>query len=513
MFLQKLFFSEGGIADSPRSAGVGQTALCSTFDIFSDPAKITPYRSSLAQQTSVSVADLSAYDVRHFQLGLDGKEYGLGVSSTFPQILRKSTPISGNWDKPATSAGNAVRVLGAFIEWQTAFWFFEGTNKLSKWAIGGAVTDGVATLSQTITTVAQGCVGPDNNLYVFYNNQVARVSPAGVVTDAVLTALPSDMRITSVARYGDKLAIGMAYGTSATATPSGRSQVFLWDMVTTTTVSDVIDWGDGALMVLGNIEGQLVGVTDKYLSSNLGASNGSMVVRVWAGGIPRVHKEIVANQIVTLGRFLQDVVIKNNKMYWVASVPFGSSTSTESTFHLGIWVFGRKNMNGNFALALDYVEENVSSSNFYINSFGAAGDYWFINHSSTFAVHSTLNTATYSFTSIVESPILNTIALLRGHYIGDSSITKQLNGVTVNFVPLPSGASVTLKYRKNEETSYTTIFTYSTTSGISHSAINIESSGAVLPQYKEIQFRVESTGGAEILGLKYKGEVIDKDFY
>ena len=453
---------------------------------------------------------MKQYDVRHFTLGSNGKLYGLGKNgSGQPKVVSKAAPGSGNWTLEATAEGNAARIVGSFIEWQNAFWFFQGTNQVGKWTIGGTVTNSVGTVGSTITSVAQSIVGADNNLYMFYNNQVVRISPAGGVTDAAVSGLPSDMRITSVAPYGSYLAIGMAYGTSATTAPIGRSKVFLWDMVTTTTLADVVDWGEGYLRVLGNIEGRICGVSDKYLSSTLGLTRGSMVVRLWAGGVPQVMKEIVANQTVTadtstITRFPRDVVIKNNKMYWAASVPFGLSTSTESTHHLGIWVFGRKNVNSNFTISLDYVEEAVDTSNFYINSFGAAGDFWFVNHSADGSIEKTDDSASYTYTSIYDTQILNG---------GDSSLNKKMLGVTVFFAALPAAGQVVLKYRINEETSYTTIFTHTTDNSLSHSAINIESSGVTLPEFKELVFRIESTGGAEITGIRCRYEVIDKDIY
>ena len=83
----------------------------------------------------------------------------------------------------------------------------------------------------------------------------------------------------------------------------------------------------------------------------------------------------------------------------------------------------------------------------------------------------------------------------------------------MNHVFLPAAGSVVLKYRKDEETSYTTIFTHTTDNSLSHSAINIESSGATLPEYREIQFRIESTGNAEITSFSFVYEDQDKDLY
>ena len=263
------------------------------------------------------------------------------------------------------------------------------------------------------------------------------------------------------------------------------------------------------------MEGRLVGVSDKYLSNAFGLTKGALVVRMWAGGIPRIMKEVVANQIVTgdatafpntVTRFPRSVVIKDNIMYWAASVPFGLSTSTESTFHLGIWAFGRKNINSDFTLSLDQVEEATSTANFFINSIGNAGNYWFISHSAESAgkVTKTDDATNFTYTSIYDTQTFT---------LGDSSVTKKLVGVTITTVFLPAAGQVVLRYRINEETSYTTIFTNTTDNSISRSAINIESSGAQLPEFKEITFRIESTGGAELTGIKFRVETIDKDIY
>ena len=505
IYEQKINNFSGGMSDDPREQSSIVSSLIKNFDIFSNRYKLTPHRSTETDENDGSTADgMKQYDVRHFTLGSNGKLYGLGKNaSSQPKVVSKADPTTGNWTLPATAEGNAARILGCFIEWAGAFWFLQGTNQVAKWVLDSTITNSVATIGSTIITTVQGLIFGDN-LFIAYNNKLIKISSVGAVTDDVTPALPSDMRITSLARYGNYIMIGMAFGTSVTASPTGRSMVYMWDGSSTTVFSDIIDWGEGALMCLGNVEGRIVGITDKYLSSPLGLTRGSMIIKVWAGGIPEVYKEIVANQIVTLGRFLNEVKVKGNKMYWVASIPFGLSTATESTFHLGIWCFGRKNIHSDFTLSLDFVEEDIDTANYKINSFGNAGDYWFINHSADGSIEKTDDTANYTHTSIYESQIFNN---------DDSSETKKLNGVKVFTAPLPAAGQVVLKYRKDEETSWTTIFTHTTDNSISHAAINIESSGATLPQFKEIQLRLESQGFAEITGFKMKYEIIDLDIF
>ena len=507
----------GGMSDSVRAPSSNMGSLIKHFDVFSDKHKLTPYRSTEADTgTNVSSTDGEQYDIRDFQLGIDGKLYALGKNgSGYPKVMKKTDPTTGNWlssgggnAATAEGEGDAARISGCFIEWQGAFWFFQGTNQVAKCTLAGAITNSVATVGATITSVAQGIIA-NNILYLFYNNRVVTVSAAGAVSDNVFTPLPSDMRITSVTRFGAYLMIGMAYGTATTTPPIGRSIVVQWDMNSTTTPSDTLDWGEGALRVLGSIEGRICGVSDKYLSSALGLTRGSMVIRLWAGGTPQVVKEIVANQTVpvdtaTVTRFPNQVVIKGSKMYWVASVPFGLSTATESTHHLGIWVFGRKSVDSNFTVSLDYIEEAITNAAFYINSFGAAGDLWFINYGASGKVTKTDDTSAYTATSIYDSQIFNG---------GDIASYKSLVDVTVGTVYLPAAGSVVLKYRIDNETAYTTIFTNTTDNSISRTLPVIASSGATLPkQYKEIQFRIESTGGAEITELSFNEEILGRKY-
>src|SRR3990167_4899233 len=196
---------DGGISEDPRQPSSNMGALIKHFDIFSNPFRLTPYRSTEADtSTSVSSTDLEQYTVQDFQLGLDGKLYGLGrvsSGSVFPKIFSKADPSTGNWTVEATAEGTGALIRGCFIEWQSAWWMFSGTTNVSRWVIGSTFTNAQGTVA-TITSVAQGIIGADNNLYLPYNNKLVKVNSSGTVSDNVAPAIPSDMRITSVARYG-----------------------------------------------------------------------------------------------------------------------------------------------------------------------------------------------------------------------------------------------------------------------------------------------------------------------
>jgi len=495
----------GGISCDSSEQDLTKCNLVKHFDIFTSKHKLIPYRDMEADESDGN-GGIKANDLRQFQLGLDGKLYALGDNeSSKTEIYSKANPTTGNWAAETTSTSTGNLIYGAFIEWQSNFYMFTETTNLSRWAIGGAFTNAVSSLTlSTITSVAQGVVGGDGNLYMFYNNKVVKVDSAGTATNDVFTAIPSDMRITSACRYGSYLAIGCAYGTASTSSPAGRSQVYLWDMSDTTYASDIIDWGEGTLHVLGNVEGSLVGVSDRYMEKSegdddLGIGKGAMVVKRWAGGIARVAKELVANQSVTYGRFIQDKVEKDNKLYWVASVPYSDSTSTENTYHMGIWCFGRKDANSDFALSLDYIEDVIDGNNFKINSFGNAGSYWFINHGADGSVEKTNDTATYTTSSIYETQKFTT-GRNKGEFIG----------ATILCETQPAAGQLVLKYRVDGGSWSAAILTDATDNIERTDVVN---ASAAIPQFKEIEFQITSTGGTVITGFNFRYEEVPDSKY
>jgi len=110
----------------------------------------------------------------------------------------------------------------------------------------------VANTSATISSVAQGLIAKDDNGYIFYNNIVVRIYPSGTVQDQALK-LPTNLKITSVANFGNYLAIGCAPKDSY----NGVSKVFLWNLYSPD-IQEVIEWGEGDLRVLANVEGMLI---------------------------------------------------------------------------------------------------------------------------------------------------------------------------------------------------------------------------------------------------------------
>lgn len=481
-----------GIADDIRAGGANSFSVSKHFDIFSSPKRLIPYRSLEADTNDgVSSTGLKAYIVKDFvYASASDKLYGLGQNgSGQTKIVYKAAAASGNWTVPASSEGNGAVKNGCFVEYKDYLWGFQGTNQVWKWGLLSgtpSITNSVGTVASTITSVANGVIAKDDQLYLPYNNVIARITAAGTLVDSALT-LPTNFKITSICNYGNYLAIACA----PISTYNGISRVFLWNL-TSTEVQESIDWGEGEIRVLETIEGMLVGVTDRYLNNAVGAGNGSMVVQVYSGGSPQTVKEVFTRALV--GKTVPtSKAVKNNRLFWAAKI---MTNTAGSTYNEGIWSFGRKNVNYNHTLTLDIIDENIDTDG--IQGFGTAGNYFFIAHSGDGSVDKTDDSVAYNFTSIYESLIVD---------FGDPNSDKTLQSLKVSFRALAAGESVTAKYRIDGATSWTTIGTASTDNDVSRSFVNIESTGAGFASGKEYEFRIESTGGAEITGLKAQASI------
>jgi hypothetical protein len=420
------------------------------------------------------------------------KLFGLGkvVATGFTKIVQKADATTGNWSLPATSEGDGAVLNGCFVEFKDALWGFQGTNQVWKWVIAtNTITNTVTgALASTITSVANGVIAKDDQLYIAYNNIVVRITAAGAVVDSALT-LPTNFKITSLCNYGNYLAIACA----PISTFNGKSRVFLWNL-TSTDVQEAIDWGEGELRVLESLEGLLVGVTDRYLNNSVGAGKGSMVVQVYSGGSPQVVKEIFTQALS--GKTMPiSKAVKNNRVFWSAKI---MTNAAGTTYNEGIWSFGRKNNNYSQSLTLDLIDENVSTAG--IQAFGTAGNFFFIAHSSDGSIDKTDDIVAYNFTSIYETQVLD---------FGDVDSDKRLDSFKVSFRALAAGEAVTAKYRVDGATSWTTIGSASTDNDVSRTFLSIEASDTAFVSGKEYEFRIESTGGAEITGWRAKATILD----
>lgn len=479
------FFS--GVADDARLVSDSNFLISKHFDIFSNPKRLTPYRSLETDTNDGSTATgMKQYAVKDFlYASTSAKLWGLGKNgSGQTKIVYKADATTGNWTLPANSEGNGAVKNGCFVEFKDYLWGFQGTNQIWKYGtLSGtpSITNSAATVGATINSVANGVINSLGDLYIAYNDTIVRISPALTITDAAKT-VPSNYKITSMCNYGNYLAIGC----SPVSGYNGVSKVFLWDYASTEKFQEVIDWGEGELRVLETVEGYLVGVTDRYLNNAVGAGKGSMIVQIWSGGVPQVVKEVFTKKLTGKSIPLSKA-LRNNRLFWSAKI-MTNDAGTE--YDEGIWSFGRKSSAYPWAITCDVIDENVNTNG--IDAFGVAGNYFFIAHSTDGSIDKTNDAATYTFSSIYETPIID---------FGAPDNDKKVENIKVKFRRLVAGETITVKMKVDDETSWTTVGSYSTAGKCAYNFRNI-ATGAAFPSGKELKLRLESTGGLEPTGYE-----------
>lgn len=486
----------GGISDSPRGSSYNQCMANGHFDIFSDSHKLIPYRDFEDDYTASSIAQYKVSDFASFTGST--ALYGLGavVATGFTKILSKATAQSGAWSLPATSEGNGARIAGCFVSYKSFLWGFQGTNQIWKWQ-GTTITNTVATVGATINSVAQGVIAKDDQLYLPYNNKLARVSSAGTVTDAVIT-LPSDLEISSLCNYGNYLAIGCRpYRASGNQSAGvGLSKVFLWNL-TSPDVQETIIWGEGDLNVLEELDGNLLGILNTSPNTaSLAVDNTFIVFSMYSGGTPQVIKTLAGGTAFSYVN--KSKVKKNNRIFFFLSISYGVKSGSAYEIYYGVASFGRKDIQNPYALSVDI---HTSQMSIYVNTVFVVGDYFFLTGAFDGKVWKTNDTESYTFTSYYESQVFD---------FGDSDTDKRLDAFKISFRKLRSGEVITLKYKvdSDADTAWTTFGTCTNDGDVSHTFLRDETNAVDFKSGKEFRFRIESTGGAEITGFRAKATIL-----
>ena len=512
-----------GMHNDPRIGDFGYAQLIKNFDSHTYPKKLVPLRDSesgdLASTTSkkqnfcVALGrDVSANSVPYALFGL-----GVVNGDTKAEILYKK--IDNQVDADAlggadwTAPSGTVNYRSTDVAWFELFVYYKKTGIIYG-ALGSSATVGTKLFgfypnattafdNDIITTnggtpftfskLAQGLVhSKDDILYIPYDNKIAK-NNNGTWVNAALT-LPTHFYITSICEYGNYLAIACA-----PLSGIGKSVAYLWDRdATLATLSESIDWGEGNLKVLEEIEGHLIGISSMGIDITTGASNqlyGELIIRTYSGGTVNVLKRFIST-----GNSVKLLIAKqkvNHFLYFLCS-----NLALNGTGHVGLWKIGRVSSDTPFALTFNRSPSNDDSvANVALKNFFIIGDYAFISY---------VNPTDFALTKTSESStgFGSTSATYESLIFGDSKQNKKLISVWVNHEALAATGSVILKYKLNAETSYTTILTNTTANSFFKEATNIESSGANLPQFREISFQILNTTGTPITGLGFKYEEI-----
>lgn len=489
---------DGGMTSDARTKRTDVARIIKHFDNYTFPSKLVPHRDM--EVDAISESSLDTYRISKFAL-LNGTMYGSGVIGGGDAHTRVYKKLTDGDPTSVWSIGDGTNSSGSSVATDVLFLgyrnYLYGSNTGGVWKYGDVTAGaGAAFVYNEYTTsvpTGQGLVhSKDDIMYYPSNNLIIKninISGSGVGFSVGLT-LPTNSTITSICEYGNYLAI-------ACDQVDGTSVVYLWDRDSSlATLSEKIDWGVGSLKLIEVVGGVLCGISQT--STSLTSLMPKAMFKMWTGSTVVTFQEFVCS-LVTIKADKQKF---NNLFYFLAEMAIDGTTLR------GLWKIYKK-PSGEMTISFDQLPQNDTALTANaMKGFIRWGDYTFISFlqasDSAYKIYRTNDQAVYTASSTYEFVIFN---------LEDSSLMKKLVGVTAMTEPLPAMGQIVLKYKKDEDSSWTTIYTHTTDNSISHSAINIESTGANLPEYKEIQFQIISTGGAVPTGLTFDSEITGKRPY
>ncbi len=496
---------DGGVTNDPRVPNENMARCVTNFDVLTNSYKMSPYHDSESGDSSASTSQKQNFCIALWLPGSTNANrlFSLGVKSGAgtAEVLMKSLGVGGGndfsdatWMTPSNNQSTTgATSFNLFIYYKktgfiygaragTAIWAFDPTSN-------GAWVDTSHSLSYT--NIAQGVVHPkDEIMYIPYDNKIA-ANNNGSWNDTILT-LPSTHYITSIAVDGNYLSIAMA-----PLTGTGDSFVYRWDRDSTlATLPEIINWGEGTIKILEEIQGALVGIS---FSGGSGTRFKDKVIFKYYNGVGGA----IPFQVLegTTGTQLPIAKQKiDQRIYFMMQITLNGAVRE------GVWSVGHK-PNQQYSVVHERTPNNDTAlSSGTLANFIIIGDFMFqaYQSSATWALSKTNDQTSYTATSIYETTINpDQPERIRGS-AGLRSTQKQLVAVALSTVPLTSGQQIVCKY-KVDGGSYATIFTQTTT-GTVVTERTLDANGVQFKNGREYEFRFESTGGAEITEFKYKIE-------
>lgn len=498
----------GGIADDIRVQKPEVFQMSQHLDIITNPKRLTPYRTMVADvdaTTKAYLIDCMAYEnstllgIGRKSGGIKNKVYAKPVGDPF-----------GTWAAVATGESTTDNPFQhhCCITFHNRV-YFGGVIAIDAY---GQISGGTYTENAYVhdSPACQGIVTSDDLLVIPGLTDLMVKNGAGSgVTDQWSTpiAFPNNRQIRDLCEWGEFVAVAMHPG-GGFNTQIG-SKVFLWDKVSSDP-SHVIDWGEGHLLILENLEGTLIGVSQIGFGDE-GVIKQKLVVRAYTGGNEaQIIFEIEADEGSSANLSIQSNLtkVKDGNRF-----SFGLKIVKDGVTYCQMASIGRKTSSYPWSFTLDkLVDTGVTVTRVdcafklgqtYLIGFNGDGS---INHTSQTAAYPT---ATYISQRINGSARVQDAARRR----------KALLMAGLMTAPLTAGQSASLYYRTDENTAWTLIRTYAygddATAGIVPADMGFEagvdSTSADFSNYRELQFKALSIGGAEISGLIYAWKLAGAD--
>lgn len=490
---------DGGMTNDPRDPRVDVSRVIKHFDNYTREYKLSPHRAMKLDAVDGFESSLGDFKIKKFVVA-NGTLYGIGVISQLDghtQIYTKVSPgdPTSVWTAAVngTSGFSVESGIGVVLYHNQLY----GTNFNGFWKYGDITSSPTFTYNeyQTHVPTAPGIVHSKDDIMYWPSNNLILKNDSG--SWSVALTLPANSSNAVICEYGNYLAV-------ACNQPDGTGVVYLWDRDTSlTTLSEKIDWGTGGLKLIESIGGVLCGISTTSGFAN--SLDPHVMFKYYSGTQVVTFQEFICHgDLVVIGTDKQKY---NNLFYFLAEMQI------DGVSFRGLWKIFKKS-SGEMTVSFDRLPRNdIPLNSSSLHGFIRWGDYIFISYNNPtdsdnytiWRTHDQSASFAYTATSVYETTI-NPIEPERYRTgAGTRSNKKQMAGVALGTEPIASGQRAKLFVRADGGSWVNVID--SSVVGTIVKENTFTSTGTKIPNAREYEFRIESTGGAEITEVKYKFEV------
>ena len=473
---------DGGHAEDLRTHATNECAFSRNFDLFTNPHTLIPFPDSIPETLT---GDYAMNDIQLSDVGVSlfANNYSFTALGGKTDISTKASfyiksAINSKWE--ITASGTTTFIQGSQIIYQGKAYAltYDGTQySLIRFEGTGSVT---LVGSVTGTKFAKPIVCRiDTTLYFAVDNIIVKYD-GSTFDDNAKTIADTNLYIASITSYGIYLAV-----TTQNKSGEGASYCYLWGRDTSSSfLQESIYLGECEAVVVENLDNSLIFVTIPT-SFNGTSINPKFEIKRYISG------EIVTLKSISLPYLQRPSVYKaknSNRLY------FGCNND------VAVYVVG-KNKSGNYIVTQERFYKNGSIIGSGLGNISIIGDIMWTGSWSGEGVYSLDRTR-----SLADGLAYNSISQYRTTInpsmpIADRISDKKLESVAVLYTGASSGITG-LKYSV-DGSAFTSIISQTNVTGEHIIKASAENDGNPFMSGNEIQFQIESSGGAQIKEIKY----------
>lgn len=488
-----------GEAEDIYNASKNEFAAAVHLDSFSQPGRLRPFRSW--------EAITSGTNIRTFHYASDGELYALGDNGSSNARIFELDGTS--WTQPSNNTASSGTVDEEMLfEHQGYLYMWNSSSQIGRWKMDGtayttnwfAIPASVTTSRGATNTFNSFQAGPGirfpltDQAYFAYENVLFGIDIASD-TPAAQLILPQEYKITSLSYWNSYMAVGVQRKDGF-----NDSKVFFWDTISADP-SFVKEIPEGELHILRNIGGELACIS-KFSSATF--IRGATVIASTFNGGEFIQRRRLVLDYDSSAITIKDIggAVKNNQLYF--NIRYGT---TNRIVRFG-FNKGRYNL-----VEEKYITNDDTAAS--LLGLGVVGDTFYVAYTETGSgTYKTIGTNTSKDYTMTDKPVYETIKIPAGA----KGVKGKLNSIGVftahiadESAPTPATATIEIKYKVDQETSWTTLGTHTATSQ-DYTLLTQEGTDNEFPEdWQYIQIQGEFTSLAQLAALNIDWEEIPSE--